>query len=134
MLYPHRNLLHLLEVDHLDDRHGVVVVRRTIAAGVGHIHVVVHDLHLLGLVAHGDFVGDAHRECVDLVDSSFGCIRVDQHRAYVGADIGIPTVEADIAAVGYVDLAHGKHAAQLSGKARQQRQEHCRQDVPLHLP
>jgi len=73
----------LLEVYHLDYRHGVVVGRRAVAARVGHIHIVVDDLHLFGLIAHAYLACGAERQSVYIVDGAFGGVGVDEYRPYI---------------------------------------------------
>ena len=54
-IYSDGNLLHLLEIYHLNDRHRIIVVRGTITAGICHIHVVVDYFHFFRLVTYRDF-------------------------------------------------------------------------------
>ncbi len=110
-IYAHRNLAHLLEIDELDFRHRIVVHWRTVAAGVCHIHIVAYNLHFLGLVAYGYFIGHGQRQSVDLIHGAFGCVGINQHRSDIAAYICVAAMETHIAAVRNVDLAQTYAAA-----------------------
>ena len=98
---------HLLEVYILYDGDRVVIIGGAVAAAVGDIHIVVNHLHLLGLVAYGDFARDREAEGVYLIDSPLGRVGVYQHRAHIAAHISLASVGSDIAAVRYVHLPYG---------------------------
>ena len=63
-----------------------------------------------GWFPDGHLACDGKRQCVDAVDGTLGGRGVDEDRPYIGADICLTAVKADISAVGDVDLPE-PHAA-----------------------
>ena len=105
------NLLHLLEVDHLNHRDCIVIVWSAVASGIGYIHIIVDHLHFLRLIANGHLACHGKRRCVDLEYRTLRRAWVDKHRSDVGADIRLASMETHIAAVWDVDLSDAHTAA-----------------------
>ena len=104
-VYTNLYLLNLLEINHLDYRYRVVIVRGAVASGICHIHVVIDNFHFFRLITHRNFPRDGKRKCIDLIYCTFGCVWVNQHRSDIGADISLSAMKPDITAIGNINLA-----------------------------
>ena len=100
----HVDLLHLPERVEVDDRDRAVVVGHAVAARIGDIELLADDHHLFGLVADRAGPDDLHGGRVDLRHVPQPRIGVDLNRPGIRTDIGIPSLEDDVAAVGNGDL------------------------------
>jgi hypothetical protein len=108
----HRDAVGLGEGVEVNDGYGVFVVRGHIAAGIDDVELVSDDGEFVGvdgefvrLKAHKTTVKDFEGGGIYLGDvPALLVIGVDLDRAGVGGDVGILSLETDIAAVGDVNL------------------------------
>ena len=105
-IHSHLDALHFGECFQVNYRNGVFVVRHHVAARIGHIHLLAHNLNAVGLMPHHAHGHHLQGGSIELGHISFLLIiGGDDHRSCIAGDVCIRAVETDVAAVGNLHLS-----------------------------
>ena len=84
----------------VDNRHGTVVIRDTVTAGIGDIEFIAHNGHLFGLITYNALIDDLKAYRIDFGHISDPGIRCYLYGACISAHISIFIFECKVAAIG----------------------------------
>ena len=84
----------------VDNRHGTVVIRDAVTAGIGDIEFITHNGHLFGLITYDALIDDLKTYRIDFGHIPDPGIRGYLHGACVSAHISVFIFECEVAAIG----------------------------------